>query len=233
MENRMFKIYGVPISVHTRKVILVSRLKGLPYELVPVIPVIPGSLPPNWRKLSPTGLIPVMQDGDFTLADSSAICTYLERKHPEVPVYPHGAHEHATALWLEQYASGTLFRDIVQPLFHETVVAPNIKKQPTDQLRVDDVVNRAMPEVLGYLDSVSGDGYLVGGAPSVADLAVTSNLVTMQYLGFMLDRTRFAKLAGLFDRTIRHPAYVETLRAEQPAVQQMGLTGDFLTPVLA
>ncbi|MCW7541405.1 glutathione S-transferase family protein [Aquabacterium sp. A7-Y] len=229
----MLKIYGVPISVHARKVIVVSRLKALPYELVPVAPVIPGSLPPNWRELSPTGLIPVMQDGDFTLADSSAICVYLERMHPQPSVYPSAPRDHASALWLEQYAGGTLFRQIVHPLFHETVVNPNILQQPTNPHRVDEVVTRAMPEVFGYLDSVCGGAHLAGPVLSVADIAVASNLVTLQYLGFMLDRSRFAKLAGLLDRTIRHPAFIEALRAEQPAVQQMGLRGDFLKPVLA
>jgi glutathione S-transferase len=229
----VLKIHGVPISVHTRKVIVVSRLKGLRYELVPVAPVIPDSLPPNWRELSPTGLIPVMQDGDFTLADSSAICAYLERTCPQPSIYPSGARDHARALWFEQYAGGTLFRQVVHPLFHETVVNPHILQRPTDALRVDDVVSRAVPEVFGYLDSVCGSGHLAGSVLSVADIAVASNLVTLQYLGFMLDRTRFAKLAGLFDRTIRHPAFIEALRSEQPAVQQMGLKGDFLEPILA
>ena len=29
-----------------------------------------------------------MQDGDFTLADSTAICLYLEKKHPMPAVLP-------------------------------------------------------------------------------------------------------------------------------------------------
>lgn len=229
----MLKIYGVPISVHSRKVIVVAKLKGLPYELVPAVPVIPASLPPNWRELSPTGLIPVLQDGDFTLADSSAICAYLERTQPQPSVIPSEARDQARALWFEQYAGGTLFSRVIHPLFHETVVGPNILKRPTDPSRVDEVVTRTMPEVFGYLDSVCGGGYLVGSALSVADIAVVSNLLTLQYLGFMLDRTRFAKLAGLLDRTIQLPAFVEALRAEQPAVQQMGLKSDFLKSVLA
>lgn len=228
----MLKIYGVPISVHTRKVIVVAKLKGLPYELVPVVPVIADSLPPNWRELSPTGLIPVMQDGDFTLADSSAICAYLERTRPQPSVYPTAQRDHATALWLEQYAGCTLFRQVVQPLFHETVVSPNVLRKPGNALRIEEVVTRTMPEVLGYLDAVCGIGPLAGSALSVADIAVASNLVTMQYLGFMLDRERFGRLAGLLDRTIRHPTFIESLRAEQPAVQQIGLNGDFLKPVL-
>ena len=47
----MLKIHGVPISVHTRKVIVAALHKGLAYELVPVVPVVPDSLPPNWREL--------------------------------------------------------------------------------------------------------------------------------------------------------------------------------------
>jgi len=45
----MLKIYGVPISVHTRKVVVVSIIKDLPYEVIPVVPVIPGNPPANWH----------------------------------------------------------------------------------------------------------------------------------------------------------------------------------------
>ena len=43
----MLKIYGVPISVHTRKVIVAALHKGLSFEVIPVVPVIPDKLPPN------------------------------------------------------------------------------------------------------------------------------------------------------------------------------------------
>jgi glutathione S-transferase len=61
----VLEIYGVPISVHTRKVIVVALAKDLSHEVVPVVPVVPDSLPPNWRRLSPTGKIPALTDGDF------------------------------------------------------------------------------------------------------------------------------------------------------------------------
>ena len=229
----MLKIYGVPISVHTRKVILAARFKQLPFELVPVVPVLPDSPPPHWRTLSPTGLIPVLEDGEFTLADSAAICAYLEQLHPTPPLYPQGARERAKALWYEQYAGGTLFRSVVHPLFHEVVVNPRIHQMPTQAARVDAVLTRDMPEAFGYLDSVAGDGFLVGGAVSVADLAVVSNLVNWQYIGFALDRNRFPRLAGLYDRVVRLPLVTAALREEQPAVRQMGLASDFLGAVLS
>ena len=67
----MLKIYGTPVSVHTRKVIVAAIAKGIEYEVVPVVPVIPGNPPPNWRQLSATGRIPALADGDFTLARGS------------------------------------------------------------------------------------------------------------------------------------------------------------------
>src|SRR6201991_880452 len=100
----MLKIYGVPISVHTRKVIVVAIAKRLEHEVIPVVPVIPDNPPANWRELSPTGKIPAITDGDFTLADSAAICAYFERVQPARQVYPSAPRDYAMTLSLEQYA---------------------------------------------------------------------------------------------------------------------------------
>jgi len=228
----VLKIYGVPISVHTRKVIVVAIAKELPHEVVPVVPVIPDNPPPNWRELSPTGKIPALTDDDFSLADSAAICAYLERLRPDPSVYPQSAREHALALSLEQYA-GTVFRDVVHPLFHETVVNPRMRDVPTNPSRVDEVLTHAVPETFGYLDSLAGEGFLVGNAISTADIAVASNLITFQYIGFDLPRVRFPRLAALYDRIVRQPAMREALRREKPVVASMGLRDEFLAAVLA
>ena len=218
----MLKIYGVPISVHTRKVIVVALAKDLAHEVIPVVPVIPGNPPANWRELSPTGKIPALTDGDFTVADSAAICAYLERIHPAPPVYPAAPREYAMALSFEQYA-GALFRDVVHPLFQEAFVFPRIRQVATNQKRVDTVLNTAVPEMFGYLDNAISGEFLAGRHASVADFAVVSNLVTYQYIGFDLYRSRFGRLAALFDRVVRHPAMAEAMRREQPVVDSMGL----------
>jgi len=218
----MLQIYGVPVSVHTRKVIVAAIHKGLSYQLTPVLPVIPGNPPPNWRSLSPTGLIPVATHGDFTLADSSAICDYLERIHPTPPLYPADPRSHARAVWFEQYAGG-LFRDVVRPLFHEVVVHPKIRQIATDQVKVDTVLREAAPEMFGYLDSVAGDGFLLGASMTMADVAVVSNLVTLSYIGFGAELQGFPRLTALFDRVIGEPSMRKALHAEVDSVQAMGL----------
>jgi glutathione S-transferase len=223
----MLKIFGVPISVHTRKVIVVALAKELAYEVVPVVPIIPDNPPPNWRELSPTGKIPALTDGDFTVFDSAAICAYLERLHPEQPMYPQSARDYARALSLEQYA-GTLFRDVVHPLFHEVFVHPKVRNIPTDRRRVDEVLAGAVPETFGYLEGIAAGDFLLGGRMSIADIAVASNLTTYRYIGFDLDRSRFPRLAALYDRIVGHPAMREALRRERAVVEAMGLRNDFL-----
>ena len=51
----MLKIYGVPISVHTRKVIVVALAKELAHEVVPVVPVIPDNPPAELASAQPDG----------------------------------------------------------------------------------------------------------------------------------------------------------------------------------
>jgi glutathione S-transferase len=228
----MLKIYGVPISVHTRKVIVAAILKGLPYEIIPVVPVIPGNPPPNWRELSPTRRIPAITDGDFTVADSTAICMYLDRAYPEHPIYPNSARELAQALSIELYATEHLFRNVVRTLFHEVFVHPKIEKRPTDLGAVDHVFKEVIPEVFGYLDGLAGEGFLVGQTITAGDLAVVSNLITYRYCGFDLDRRQFGRLATYFDRMVRTPSIRQALQNEKAVVESMGLDDAILKAVL-
>lgn len=229
----MLQIHGVPISVHTRKVIVAALEKGLPYELQQVVPVVPDSLPANWRSISPTGLIPVISDGDFTLGDSAAICAYLERAHPQRPLYPTEPKALGRALWFENYAGGTIFKNIVHPLFIEVFVQPQVNKIAANQQKIDAVLDKAVPEVFGYLESELGKSrFLAGDALSMGDVAVVSNLITFQYIGFKLDAARYPRLAALFQAVVLHPSVREAIRREQAAVQGMGLNGDCVRAAL-
>jgi glutathione S-transferase len=216
----MLKIYGVPISVHTRKVIVAALEKKLTFEIDPVIPFNP---PANWDKLSPTGKIPVVAIDDFELADSSVISAYLEQTHPEPALYPREARERARALWLEEYCDGTVFREVVHGLFFQTVIRPKILQQPTDRAAIEAILTQALPKVFGYLESQVTDGYLVGKSLGIADIALASNLVNYHYLGYRIDSARYPKLERTFKRLCRQPSIATALRAEQPVAKNMGL----------
>jgi glutathione S-transferase len=220
----MLTIYGVPISVHTRKVIIAAIEKKLPYQSEAVIPFNP---PPGWSDLSPTGKIPAFSDGDVTLCDSSVICAYLERTHPAPALYPQATRDYVQTLWFEEYADGTIFRELIHGLFFNTVIRPKILKQPGDQTAIDTIVRDAVPAVFGYLEQALAGRYLVGDRFTLADAAVVSNLINFHYLGYTID-ARFPKLAAYFDRIVVHPSVAAALAAEQSAAAGMGLDRGFL-----
>ncbi|HKP23842.1 MAG TPA: glutathione S-transferase family protein [Dongiaceae bacterium] len=226
----MLKIYGIPISVHTRKVIIAAIEKKLPFENDPVIPFNP---PAGWDKLSPTGKIPVVTVDDFELADSSVICAYLEQTHPEPALYPRDAKERARALWLEEYCDSTVFRDVVHGLFFQNVIRPKILQQPTDRAAIDAILTQALPKVFGYLESQMNDGYLVGKSLCIADIALACNLVNYHYLGYRIDAARYPKLERAFRRLCQHPSIATALRNEQPVAKNMGLDVGIVETLIA
>jgi glutathione S-transferase len=175
-------------------VIVAARLKGAPFDLEVVIPVVPDNPPANWREISPTGLIPAIEDNGFRLADSTAIIHYLEHKHPTPALLPPDNKELGAALFLDAWAGTALFRNIVHPLFHNQVVNPNIRKVAADGAAIDAAMDVALPEAFGYLESRAPDRFLVGDKLSIADIAVVSNLVVFHYLG---------KAPGLFQAASR------------------------------
>jgi glutathione S-transferase len=221
----MLTIHGVPISVHTRKVILAAIEKGIPYHNEPVIPFHP---PAGWDALSPTGKIPVLTEDDLTLRDSSVICAYLEKAQPNPPLYPVDAKAFADALWLEEYADGTLFRDVVHGLLFQKMIRPKILNQTTDDGIVAKILETAMPKVFGYLErNVMGE-YLVGERFGIADIAVMSNLINFHYIGFAIDGGHWPRLQRYFARMLQHPSIRAALVKEASVVAKLSLDTAFL-----
>jgi glutathione S-transferase len=225
----MLTIYGVPLSVHTRKAIITAIHKKIDYKFEVVVPVLPGQPPANWSTLSPTGLIPVLQDGDYTLGDSTAIALYLEKKQPTPAILPTALHDYGRALSLDAYVSDMLWAKIVHPLFHQTIVNPNIRKIPADKAVVDGILTEVTPKIFGYLDRQATGKYLVGDSLSLADLAVASNFIVYQYCNYRVDAGRYPKLTRYLRDIVGIEAFQKALAQEKPFVEQMGLDRSFLS----
>jgi glutathione S-transferase len=217
-------ILGVPISVHVRKTLVALTHKGIEHRVEPVVPFDP---PPDWAALSPTGLIPVMRDADFTLPDSSAICQYLERKQATPPILPADPEAFARALWFDAYA-GNLFRDVVHGLFFEKVIGPAMLDRATDLAAVDRIQDQVVPKYFGYLDSQAVGPFLVGEALTLADIAIASNLINYRYLGLGIDPAEYPRLAAYARDIVAQPAFRTALAGERPFAEQMGLDRSFV-----
>jgi glutathione S-transferase len=220
----MFTIYGVPLSIHVRKVIVTALEKRLEHQVETVFPFDP---PPGWREISPTGKIPALRHGDLTLADSSVIVAYLEKRFPEHPLTPSEPAQFARAIWFEEYVDSQIAPDVIA-LFKQKVLGPMVHQTEPDAAVVHGLLNDDLPPKLDYLEQSLQGEYFVGGGVSIADITVASDLTVFHYLGCTLDGARHPKLAAHFRRMLNRDSFRAALAAEQPFAEKMGLDRKFL-----
>src|ERR1700684_2310208 len=87
MSTAEIILHGTELSGHSHRVELLLRMLGLPYRFSAAYAEVRRA--PWFRQLNPLGQIPVLQDGDLTLADSNAILVYLAKRYgPETQWLP-------------------------------------------------------------------------------------------------------------------------------------------------
>jgi glutathione S-transferase len=79
-----FRLYRFPFSTNVERVALALAHKGLEVESVWVDPADRSEV----VRISGQELVPVLVDGDRVVADSTAILEHLEKRFPELPLYP-------------------------------------------------------------------------------------------------------------------------------------------------
>src|SRR4029078_7166814 len=81
------KPHYAPISTTSRTVMLFAAESGIPLEMK-VVDLFTGEhTQPPFQAVNPNCLVPVLEDGDFRLTESSAILKYLADKTGS-PLYP-------------------------------------------------------------------------------------------------------------------------------------------------
>ena len=84
------QLYSYFRSSAAYRVRIALNVKGLPYDTVPVHLLKDGGqqLKPDYVRLNPQALVPVLVDGSTVLTQSMAIIEYLDETHPQPPLLP-------------------------------------------------------------------------------------------------------------------------------------------------
>src|SRR5262245_20130123 len=206
-------LYGVNGSPFVRKVHVVLTEKGVTYDHEPVMP---GTKDPEYRKMSPLGKIPAFRDGDRTFSDSSVICQYLERVHPEPSLYPKDPYEFARALWFEEYADTALVEVVGPKIFCPRIVGKKFMGQEPDEAAIQKAIDEELPVRFDYLESQLGAGpYIVGDRLSIADIAIASMFVNLAHAGVSVDAKRWPKLAKYVATHTERSSFRPLIEAER------------------
>jgi glutathione S-transferase len=113
-------VYGSSLSPYVRKVLAFAAEKSIEVELQPTGFPNPSA---EYLEASPFRKMPALRDGDYLLADSSAIVTYLEAKHPEPALIPADAQSRGKTIWYEEFAD-TILTSCGGKIFFNLIVAP-------------------------------------------------------------------------------------------------------------
>jgi glutathione S-transferase len=198
------KLYGANPSPFFRKARVVLEEKAIPYETEHLV-LVPKT--PELLALHPMGKIPVLRDGETVVPDSSVICAYLEKKYPFPPLYPEDPEQFARALFLEEYADTRMGEDL-GGVFFERVVKPHILRQALDESRVEELLQRAVPPVLDYVESqIPSDRDTVLPRFSIADAALGAQLGNLPWAGFEIDARRWPRTARYFQALLARPSF--------------------------
>ena len=208
-------LYGVTGSPFVRKVQVLLAEKGIEYELEPVMPF-PAT--EEFLEMNPAGRIPVLRDRAIgqegpagTIPDSSAICSYLEKKFPNPSFYPEDPFECARALWIEEYADTELAGPIGMGMFRPMIFPP-MSGQERDVETARKTFHEKLPPVFDYLEGlIQGREYLVGQHVSIADIAVTTQFVNMELAGGKVDPARWPDLAALVSRMYARESFAHSI----------------------
>jgi glutathione S-transferase len=170
---------------------------------------------PLFLSASPFRKIPALVDGDFQLADSTAIVTYLEALHPAPAVIPAAPRERAKAIWYEEFADTILFPVEVK-IFFNRVLVPKFFGREGNLAEADDAHTRLLPPIYAWLEKTVPDaGFLVGGALSIGDIAVTSVLANLHYSAAGVDAATHPRLAAYYARISARPSFAPLIAADR------------------
>ena len=177
------KIYGHPMSTCTRKVLMTLLETGTPYEMV-VVDFAKGEhkQEPHLSR-QPFGQVPALQDGDFELYESRAMCRYVNDK-ASGSLMPRDARDRARAEQWISVETSNFSSAIMKFVFHHV-----FQRQQTPETL--EAAGAQLDKALAIMDKqLASHPFIAGDSFSLADICF------MPYVEYAMStpaKERFAK----------------------------------------
>ena len=165
------KYYHHPASTTSRPVMLFAADSHVPLEMQ-VVDLFTGEhTQPPFGAINPNHLVPVLEDGDFRLTESSAILKYLADK-VDSPLYPKGLQQRARVNERMDWINTQLCRDFAYGFVYPQIFA--FHKRRSDEAQVA-TLQWGKERAQGWLKVLndnflgSGESFICGDAMTIAD----------------------------------------------------------------
>lgn len=201
-------LYYMKPSPFTRPVLLTMKALGITLELKEVNTFKGEQLKPEFVAINPQHTVPTLVDGDLTVCESKAICTYLIAKHgkDDDPLYPRDPKVRARVDSLLYFDMGTLWARFSGYFFpiRSGKATPETSQESLGKLH----------EALGWLDGFLTRGRFAAGTDhvTVADLVLVANVSGFEAGGILPDK--YHNIRAWLDRCKKEMAGYEEANGE-------------------
>ena len=199
----MVTVYSAPDTRAIRVIWVLEEIgakadiKSMPYP--------PRQHAPDYFAVNPTGMVPLLIDGEVRLSESMAICDYLATKHGSpLVVAPNDPERPQFLQWL-WYGESTL----MTPLSRLNIVRRVESKGPEIEAIIAGARDHLAERLKMLEQRLEGRDFLAAGRLTLADVSVSYPLHLVGMLG--LDDLLGARSAAYRERLRARPAHQRAL----------------------
>jgi glutathione S-transferase len=215
------RIIGSYLSPYVRKVLVCLELKGVAYQVDPIVPFYGND---EFSIISPVRRIPVLLDDQVTLADSTVICEYLEERYPSPSIYPQGPAKRARARWLEEFADSRMGEVLIWGLYNQVAIRRAVWGESADAELLKKVYEQDIPHLLDYLEQQVPAQDWMFDEFGIADIAIATFFRNAQFARFTIDTSRWPLAAAFVARSLAHWSFAK-LKPFEDLIQRVPPAG--------
>lgn len=195
----MLRLWGRLSSINVRKVVLCAQVLELKLERIDAGLSYGVVNTPDYRAKNPNGLVPLLEDGDFTLWESNAIVRYLCAREVS-PLHPKDLQRRADAeRWMDWQQ--TTLNPAGSPCFKQLIRTPEAQRDPA----VIAASVAATEPLFAQLDEhLSRQPFMAGDALTMADIPIACEV--HRWWGLPLPRPARPHLERWYAQWLAMPA---------------------------
>jgi len=168
----MLKIWGRMSSINVKKVVWTAQELALDIQRTEAGGLFGVVKTPEYMALNPNSLVPVIEDGDYTLWESNVIVRYLCKKHSHGTMYPTELREQFDAeQWMDWQQ--TTLNPASRAGFWQLVRTPVEQRNPAVIAESNDAVEALMAMLDVHL---AGRSFMVGERFTMADIPIACEI---------------------------------------------------------
>ncbi len=173
-------LYHLPMSPFSRKVRLALTEKRLPFE---VVTEKTWECRPEYLQLNPANTVPTLREPNgMVIADSNAICEYLDEAYPDIALLGHTLADRAEVRRLVAWFDGKFAQEVTANLLGEKFMKRLAGRGNPDgaAIRAGYANLRTHMAYVGCLAETRK--WLAGNTLSLADFAAASHLSALDFV---------------------------------------------------